>query len=145
MKNLNVDDLRNMNEDAIRAFIRKRLSFQEGFLSSLRHSPGSIDMLEHKRFEMSGYEAKTGACTVWNNNILHLFADLGIYNYTTYLFLDFYKGSGTLYLQYFSDSGNYWGSGNGLEVELGGCGTVDIIYKIFEYTIFSEQPERRRI
>ena len=75
MENLNADDLRNMDKEAVRAFIRKRLAFQKGVLSSLRHSAGSIGMLEHKRFEISGYEAKTGACTLWNNNILHLFAD----------------------------------------------------------------------
>jgi hypothetical protein len=55
---------------------------------------------QHKRFKMSGYEAETGSCTIWNTSILNEFADLGIYDYTCYLFLDFYKGTPKLYLRY---------------------------------------------
>ncbi len=143
MENLDVEDLRKMDEKAIKAFIRKRLAFEEGVLSSLRHCYQSNDKLEHKRFEMSGYEAKVGACTVWNNNILHLFADLGIYNYTTYLFLDFYKGGGTLYFQYFPSYRSL--DATPIEVDFSGAGTVDIIYGIFKVTIFSGLIERRRI
>jgi hypothetical protein len=86
---------------------------------------------------MSGYEDKTGECTVNNLNILNKFADLGIYDYTTYLFLDFYKGCGTLYLQHWEDSQN-------IEIELAGYGTTEIIYKIFKQTIFTEKHTRRR-
>lgn len=86
---------------------------------------------------MSGYEENTGDCTKHNLAIVNMFADLGIYNYTKYLFLDFYKGHGTLYFQYFSEEENH-------ELELGGSGTTEIIYTIFQKTIFSNKPKRRR-
>ena len=66
-----------------------------------------------------------------------MFAYLGIYDFTHYLFLDFYKGNGTLYLRYFNDDNN-------IEIELAGYGTVEIIYIIFNFTIFSNKPKRRR-
>ena len=88
---------------------------------------------------MSGYESITGQCTLWNNSVLNTFADLGIYDYTSYLFLDFYKGSPTLYLKYFYENEN-------LEFnEWSGYGTIEIIYEIFELTIFSNKDKRRRI
>ncbi len=39
---------------------------------------------------MSGYESHQGECTLQNLNVLNKFADLGIYDYTAYLYLDFY-------------------------------------------------------
>lgn len=92
---------------------------------------------EHRKFEMSGCESETGQCTKHNLEIVNEFADLGIYDYTNYLFLDFHKGSGTLYLKYFNENEN-------IEVELGGCGTTEIIYEIFSKTILSDKPTRRR-
>lgn len=84
------------------------------------------------------YEDKKGEATLYNLEIVNLFADLGIYDYTTYLFLDFYKGTPTLYLQYFY-------SKEALEIELSGYSTVEIIYEIFVRTIFSDMRTRRRI
>lgn len=93
---------------------------------------------QHKRFEMSGYESKTGQCTVGNTSVLNEFADLGIYDYTSYLFLDFYKAIPTLYLKYFRENEN-------LELdEWSGYGTTEIIYEIFKLTIFSDKGKRRR-
>ena len=87
---------------------------------------------------MSGYETETGKCTVDNLAILNLFADLGIYDYTSYLFLDFYKGTPTLYLKYFHDEDNF-------EFDYSGYRTTDIIYEVFLKTILSNKPTRRRI
>lgn len=88
---------------------------------------------------MSGYESETGECMINNLSIVNEFADLGIYDYTSYLFLDFYKGSPTLYLKYFTEAEN-------LKIDdLDGYGTTEIIYRIFELTIFSNKPKRRRM
>lgn len=118
-------------------FIRERLAFEQNMRGQLRNIDKDEFLKEHRRFEMSGYESKTGECTLHNLAIVNAFADLGIYDHTHYLFLDFYKGHGTLYLRYFNDTEN-------IEIELGGYGTVEIIYEIFEKTIFLESEGRRR-
>ena len=119
-------------------FIRNRLSFDENLISQLRHIDNDEMNKEHRRFEMSGYENNTGECTLHNLDVLNEFADLGIYDFTSYLFLDFYKGTPTLYLKYFNEYEN-------LEFdELSGLGTTELIYKIFELTIFSDKGKRRR-
>jgi hypothetical protein len=118
-------------------FIRERLSFDNNIESQLRHSDKEIFKKEHRRFEMSGYESETGQCTKHNLEIMNEFANLGIYDYTSYLFLDFYKGHGTLYLKYFNDNEN-------LQFELGGSTTSEIIYEIFVKTIFTGESRRRR-
>ncbi|MBN8688584.1 MAG: hypothetical protein J0M10_16310 [Chitinophagales bacterium] len=125
-------------KDEIFEFIRERLSFDTNIESQLRHTDKEIFKKEHRRFEMSGYENETGQCTKHNLEIVNKFADLGIYDYTSYMFLDFYKGHGTLYLKYFNDNEN-------LEFELGGYGTTEIIYAIFEKTILTNRTQRRRI
>lgn len=93
------------------------------------------------RFEMSGYDgsngSNVGSCTLENLAIINKFAFLGIYDYTEFLTIDFYKGCGTLYFK-------YWGDDNVLEMELGGEGTTEIILKIFKITIFSNKNKRRR-
>jgi hypothetical protein len=110
-------------------------------LNSIRKilTPIGKDISKHDRFEMSGYDYdKPGDCTISNMNILNKFAYLGIYDYTSYLYLDFYKGCGTIYLKYFHENDD-------IEIgDLGGHGTTDIIYKIFELTIFSDKLTRRR-
>ena len=93
---------------------------------------------EKLRFEFSGYENRTGECTVHNINILNRFSSYGIYDYTDYLFLDFYKGTPTIYLKYFNSSEN-------LEFTLDGYSTSEIIYEIFKLTLFSGKKSRRRI
>jgi hypothetical protein len=131
------NDLQSQSKEEILEFIRQRLSFDYDVQNHLRHVDKEIFSKEHKRFTMSGYEGKTGECTLDNLAILNVFADLGIYDYTTYLFLDFYKGVGTLYFQYFCEHEN-------CKLELAGDGTTEIIYKIFQQTIFSNKAMRRR-
>lgn len=120
----------------VRSYIRSELAFDPHVKGSLRHTelPGK----EHLRFEMSGYDGSTcGSCTENNIKLLNRFAYLGIYDYTYYLFLDFYKGTSTLYFRYWRDEANQ-------EISFNDLGTVDIIHEIFKLTIFSSQPTRRR-
>jgi hypothetical protein len=141
--------LLNWNENQIKDFIRERLRIIEPeTISDNVRCKGTteeyITFLEiltkqHRRFKMSGYEVKTGQCTTKNQEILNLFADLGVYDYTYYLFLDFYKGTPTLYLK-------YWGHDENLEFTYDGYGTVEIIYEIFKLTILNNEnlSTRRR-
>lgn len=130
------EELQSKTKEEVIDFISQQLAFNE-VEKHLKYVDKEQFKKEHKRFNMSGYEGKIGECTVSNLAILNEFANLGIYDYTTYLFLDFYKGIGTLYLQYFGENEN-------IELELGGYGTTEIIYTIFEKTIFSNKPTRRR-
>lgn len=130
--------LKTKPKEEILDFIRERLSFDHEIISSLRHTDKDKFKKEHRRFDMSGYDIKTGDCTVSNLAILNKFADLGIYDYTSYLFLDFYKGTPTLYLKYFHENNN-------IEIDdWSGYGTTEIIYEIFKLTIFSDKSTRRR-
>lgn len=88
-------------------------------------------------FDFSGYEDKTGDCTIHNQKVLNVFAKYGIYNYTHYLFLDFYKGCPTVYLRYFNTDEN-------LEFDFGGYTSSEIIYEIFNLTIIPFEGGRRR-
>lgn len=94
--------LRSKTKDEVLNFIRERLSFDENVSSHLRYTDREVFKKEHYRFEMSGYESKTGQSTVINISLLNKFADLGIYDFTSYLFLNFYKGTPTIYLKYFT-------------------------------------------
>lgn len=136
---MKVQELKNMPKEEILNFIRQRLSSEESEIGSLRKLESDKVEKKHKKFDMSGYETKPGYCTVWNTSLLNEFADIGLYDYTSYLFLDFYKGIPTLYLKYFQKDEN-------LEFdEWGGFGTTEIIYEIFKLTIFSDKEKRRRI
>ena len=130
--------LKQKTKEEINEFIRERLAFNNDISEQLRYVNTEAFKKEHKRFDMSGYETETGKCTVDNLAILNLFADLGIYDYTSYLFLDFYKGTPTLYLKYFHDEDNF-------EFDYSGYRTTDIIYEVFLKTILSNKPTRRRI
>ena len=133
----NLEFLKNANKEEIMAFIRKKLEFEPFILSQLK-SLIDLDGKEHKRFVMSGYDIDfPGTCTVHNQSILNIFAYLGIYDYTKFLFLDFYKGYGTLYLE-------YWETDISEEIEFDNLGTTEIIYEIFKLTIFSNKTKRRR-
>ena len=115
-------ELKSKSKEEVQGFIRERLT-----TSGVK-----------KKFEMSGYEKDTGDCTKHNLDVLNTFADLGIYDYTNYLFLDFHKGCGTLYYQ-------YWGMNPNEEDDgYGGMTTSEIIYDVFEKTIFSGKRTRRR-
>ncbi len=133
MTNLNV-----LSEKEILHFIKERLKVskneQESILSNFEGFGIYNDVL---RFEMSGYEKNKGDCTLWNLNVLNRFADLGIYDYTEFLVLDFYKGCGTLYYKYFQEPEFY-------ELDVCGEGTKSIILKIFNLTILSGRTTRRR-
>ena len=74
-----------MTKEEVFNLIRQRLSFGDELQQQLRHVDKDKFMKEHRRFEMSGFETQTGWCTVFNNDILNKFADLGIYNYTSSL------------------------------------------------------------
>lgn len=132
-----IENLQNQSEDNIHSFIRKRLAFSENLLTQLSHTNEENLDKEHRRFDMSGYENKTGDCTLHNMAIVNIFADMGIYDYTDYLFLDFHKGDGVLYLKYCNDNLNH-------AIRLGGQKTVEIIHEIFKRTIFSDRKKRRR-
>ena len=117
--------LRTSSKEVIFEYIRETLS---------------IENSDRRRFDMTGYDRETGDCTLNNTEIVNLFSSLGIYDYTKYLFLDFYKGDGTLYFNYFFQHQPE----DKLEIDLSGYTTTEIIYEIFQRTIFSGQPERRR-
>jgi hypothetical protein len=99
---------------------------------------------EKLRFNMSGGDGTgdgiiKGSCTVHNQKVLNTFAYLGIYDYTQSLFLDFYKGGSSILLKYWEKEdvifNEEFGNGNS---------TSEIIFKIFELTIFSNRIKRRR-
>lgn len=124
---MDVLDLNNMSKSEVLSFIRKTLTVSNVGQENIRY-----------RFEMSGYENNIGQCTTHNQMVLNKFAFLGIYDYTDYLTLDFYKGIPYLWLKYFGSSDAV----NGLQ--LSGYTTANLIYLIFEHTIFSNRTKRRR-
>jgi hypothetical protein len=123
---MDIDQLKGLSKTETFDFIRRSLLPE-----------GEQDLSKHYRFNMSGYESKTGECTVHNQFVLNKFAFLGIYDYTDFLFLDFYKGAPTLYFRYWCDDILN-------EVDYSGEGTTSIIYDIMMLTIFSGKSTRRR-
>jgi hypothetical protein len=117
-----IEYLEKLTKTELMAYIRGRLTVNQ----------------KKQSFDFSGYESKTGECTLKNQGILNIFSDLGIYDYTTFLFLDFYKGTPTIFFQYFSENEVY-------KISLDGCSTSEIIYSIFQITIFSGKYKRRRL
>jgi len=117
-----IEYLEKLTKNELMAYIRGRLTVNQ----------------KKQSFDFSGYESETGECTLKNQGILNIFSDLGIYDYTTFLFLDFYKGSPTVYFQYFSENEVY-------QINLDACSTSEIIYSIFQITIFSGKHKRRRL
>ena len=134
---MEITDLKQMTKEEVFNFIKQRLSFSKELQEQFRHVNKDDLAKEHRRFEMSGNESKTGQCTIFNTAILNEFADLGIYDYTSYLFLDFHNGTPTVYLKYFSENEN-------LEYTFTGYTTTEIIFAILELTIFSGKPKRNR-
>ena len=132
------------DESMLRKEIEKEIQFLQNYLNDKEKNwskyKRSYNLLnkEHMRFDMSGYESVKGEVTIYNMAILNKFADLGIYNYTSFLFLDFYKGTPSIYLKYW-DTDEYFE-----EDDLSGLTTSEIIYRIFELTIFTNKQERRR-
>jgi hypothetical protein len=109
---------------------------EEEYISIIRRIIDSGEQ-EKLRFNMSGYDSKTSDCTLHNMKILNKFAESGIYDYTYYLFLDFYKGTPTLYMR-------YWNEEENIEIDFDGYKTVDIIYEILKLTVLSGKEKRRR-
>lgn len=130
-------ELKSKSKDEVLKFIREKLSLDPHIRFGLKTAKGMQVEHEHFRFDMSGYDWTPGSCTVHNLMVLNNFAHLGIYDYTDYLFLDFYKGIGTLYIR-------YWNGNQPEEHDFSGYGTAEIIYEIFQLTIFSDKPTRRR-
>lgn len=130
--------LTSASEAEVKNFIREILAFPDIITQSIRRHHVEGDKKEHYRFDMSGYDSDgRGSCTVNNLEILNKFAFLGIYDYTHYLFLDFYKGDVRLYFK-------YWNGHDDFEFDLSGYGTTRIIYYVFKATILSSKPTRRR-
>tara|TARA_R110000764_G_scaffold72135_1_gene148154 strand:- start:225 stop:623 length:399 start_codon:yes stop_codon:yes gene_type:complete len=124
-----IQDLKSMTTEEIHAFIRNHLN-KDG---------------RKIRFKMSGYddnvdnEILKGSCTIHNQKILNKFAYLGIYDYTNFLVLDFYKGWPTLALMYWCSDELFYD-----EHTMGGYKTTELIHKIFELTILSDKTKRTR-
>lgn len=131
------EKLKGMTKNDVIQFIRKSLIIEKNKV------PFKICMKDNRppanrlRFDMSGYESNTGDNTIHNQGILNIFAYLGIYDYTEFLFIDFYKGAGRIFLSYFY-------SPELQEVNVCGSSTSEIIYEIFLLTIFSDLRTRRR-
>ena len=92
---MEITQLEQMTKEEVLNFIRKRLSFGSEIKRQLKHVDEDDFSKEHRRFEMSGCEQTTGWCTLFNTAILNEFANLGIYDYTSYLFLDLDVVDGT--------------------------------------------------
>jgi hypothetical protein len=119
------NELRKMTKEDVIKYIKFVLR---------RHDKKGKDKI---RFEMSGYSDNTGDCSSHNINIVNLFAHLGIYDCVSYLFLEFYKGCGTLYYRHYGQEHNH-------EEDLCGYGTVEIIYYILSVTILREDLDYKR-
>jgi len=132
---MTIQELKSMSRHEVLNFVRKRLAFDDSVAISCRNSNYEH---EHLRFDMSGYETKTGQCTVHNQMVLNRFADLGIYDYSGALFLDFYKGGVKLYIAPMVMDDNV------VTYDLTNLGTTEIIYEIFKLTIFSQEKTARR-
>jgi hypothetical protein len=131
-------DLKRMTEKELDAFILERLSFSGKVSQSIRYEEGKKD--DHYRFNMSGYDlGKRGSCDINNRFILDLFADVGIYDYSHFLSLDFYKGVGTLYISFWDDREKTL-----YEECFSGAGTREIIKDILTMTVLSDRQTRRR-
>lgn len=132
------------DESMLRKDIEEEIQFLQNYLNDKEKNwskyKRNYQLLnkEHLRFDMSGYESVKGEVTTYNMSILNKFADLGINDYTHFLFLDFYKGAGYIYLK-------YWNTDEYFEYDdLYGLSTSEIIYRIFQLTIFTNKEKRRR-
>lgn len=144
-----IEKISQMTEDEALEYIRDILiqntppyDFNNEIIDSF--GGGEDRMRMRLRFEMSGYDdGNPGSCVLHNMKIVNLFAYLGIYDYTEYLYLDFYKGNGFLYYKYWPSNFGQYDQLN-MEENLGGYTTSEIIYEILKLTILSGRPKRRR-
>ena len=75
---MEITDLKQMTKEEVFNFIRQRLSFNDELLEQFRHVKKDDLAKEHRRFEMSGNESKTGWCTVFNTAILNEWVSITI-------------------------------------------------------------------
>ena len=68
---MEITDLKQMTKEEVFNFIRQRLSFSKELQEQFRHVNKDDLAKEHRRFEMSGNESKTGQCTIFNTAILN--------------------------------------------------------------------------
>ena len=61
---MEITDLKQMTKEEVFNFIRQRLSFSKELQEQFRHVNKDDLAKEHRRFEMSGNESKTGQCTI---------------------------------------------------------------------------------
>jgi hypothetical protein len=128
---MTVEILKQMSKDDVLDFIRQRRTITKEDFS-----------IEKLRFD---FDARDTKGTIHNMNILNLFADLGIYDYTNYLFLNSRKGNFTLYMFYWSHESIRNAEPEDMHLifdEYGGWSTSEIIYDVFEKTIFSNEPNK---
>jgi len=119
------EEFKTMTENEIRSFIRGNL----------------VKKGKKLRFSMGGGDAGSpGSCTIYNQKILNIFAYLGIYDYTTFLFLDFHKGCPSLSLRYLSDDDDLIIDDDFMIAH----STSEIIFEIIKLTILSGKKTRRR-
>ncbi|MCD8166929.1 MAG: hypothetical protein LUE93_12930 [Bacteroides sp.] len=122
------ETLKTLSREEVYQFIRECLIFPPPPEDRNDNAGVTTFRQPYHRFSIATSSAESSL----NQLILSRFADLGIYNYTNYLYLDFYEGIPTLYFQYREEAANRM-------IELPGVDTVEIIYEIFRYTIFSER------
>lgn len=145
-------ELKEMTDKELYKFIRERLSIKNNIewmrfnyfrLSESRHGLG---------FEMSGYDNGDdcknnnlhGTCEIYNRHLLDIFSDIGIYDYTKFLDLDFYKGSGFLHYKLFYDYKYNEPFNVHKIIDFGNESTSTIIFNILKLTVLSDNEERRR-
>ena len=61
---MEITDLKQMTKEEVFNFIRQRLSFSKELQEQFRHVNKDDLAKEHRRFELSGNESKTGQCTI---------------------------------------------------------------------------------
>lgn len=138
MKDFNNNELKKMSKDSVLLFIRNKLMFDYGTITSFSdlHDLKYNDEKQHKRFIM--YGDSSSEIILWNKSIVDVFTYLGIYNYTHYLHLGFHKGNPSIYLK-------YWHGGDIIDEnskDYRTYSTSELIYEIFQLTIFSDRESK---
>lgn len=131
------DLIKNMSPSELETFVRKRLQYDQHQRSEFRPDENPNPKIQHRRFDMSGYGDDNNSCYIHNFNILNLFRDCGIYDSVSYLYLDAYKGTVTVYYKWFNGNDNH-------EKDYAGSGTVEIIISLLQaLSINCKKPKRR--
>lgn len=131
------DIIKNMSSVELELFIRKRLQYDQHQRSEFRPDENQSSKNQHRRFDMSGYGDDNNSCYIHNFNILNLFRDCGVYDSVSYLYLDAYKGTVTVYYKWFNGDENH-------QKDFAGCGTVEIISILLQaLSINCNKPKRR--